>query len=480
MQINNEDLYYVYIYLTIYEKNIKDLEYVLNKIEGIAQSCGLETRRATFRQEQAFISSMPIMENNEDVKKVSRRNILTNGLIAMYPFVSTEICDEKGIYMGENLFSKSLIFLDIYKYKNSNMCIFGTSGAGKSFFTKLLIIRNSLLDIEQFVIDAEREYDILCENLGGTIIKIGPTSNSYINIFDIRENSIEDEQGYLASKIQKLKGFFNLILNLSEDDMAMLEDKIIQCYKQKGITFDDKTLYKNSSNKINIKPIFKESKDMPIMEDLYNLLENKKIKLKLKPFVYGSMKFFNNYTNVELNKKIIIADIYELGEENIKYGMYLFAELFWDKIKENRNNKKIIYLDEIWRLIGVTSNKEVASFIYKIFKTIRKYGGGAVAITQDISDIFSLDNGTYGKSILNNTNTKVFFSMEEENILLLSKYTNISEKEKIEVKSLKRGECLMFIGENHLVAKIDSSEYEKEIIEKKGGDKNEKNNNSIR
>ena len=144
--------------------------------------------------------------------------------------------------------------------------------------------------------------------------------------------------------------------------------------------------------------------------------------------------------------------------------MYLFTELFWDKIKINRKNKKAIYLDEIWRLIGVTSNKEVATFIYKIFKTIRKYGGSGVAITQDISDLFSLENGTYGKSILNNSSIKTFFSLEEENIKILSENTNITEKEKIEIKSLKRGECLMFVGNDHILVKIESSEQEKGLI----------------
>lgn len=133
-------------------------------------------------------------------------------------------------------------------------------------------------------------------------------------------------------------------------------------------------------------------------------------------------------------------------------------------MKENRNIKKAIYLDEVWRLIGVTSNKQVAGFIYKIFKTIRKYGGSAVAITQDVSDLFSLEQGTYGKSILNNSSIKTFFSLEEENIMLLSKYTNISEKEKIEIKSLKRGECLMFVGEDHILTKIEAAEYEEKII----------------
>ena len=234
-------------------------------------------------------------------------------------------------------------------------------------------------------------------------------------------------------------------------------------YKNKGITFDDKSL-------INEKGNFKRSRDMPILEDLYNVFEKdlrtQKFKTKLIPFVKGSLKFFNNYTNIELNNDLIIADVYDLGEENLKFGMYVFTELFWDKIKKNRNIKKAIYLDEIWRLIGVTSNKEVAKFIYKIFKTIRKYGGSSVAITQDISDLFSLEEGAYGKSILNNSSIKTFFSLEEENIKVLSEYANLSEKEKVEIKSLKRGECLMFIGENKILTKIEADEMEKNIIEK--------------
>ena len=322
-----------------------------------------------------------------------------------------------------------------------------------------MILRYRFLGIEQYVIDPEREYENLSKNLNGTTLKIGPNSNTYINILDIRQESIEDEKGYLATKIARLIGFFNLIFGeLNEEEKALLEEKLIECYKQKEITFDDKSLYKNEEEKINIKPIFKESKDMPLLEDLYNILgkdkKTKKMQIKLIPFVKGSLNFFNNYTNVELNNKLIIADVYDLGEENLKYGMYLFIDLFWDKIKINREIKKAIYLDEVWRLIGITSNKDVASFIYKIFKTIRKYGGSSIAITQDISDLFSLDEGTYGKSILNNSSNKIFFSLEEENIIILSKYTNL----------LKRGECLMFAGEEHILTKIDVADFEKNII----------------
>ena len=486
IQVNNEDIYFLYIYINVYSDNLEDLEYYLNKLEGISQSKGLQTIRGNFRQEDIFLATIPIMQNNKIIKEAARRNILTSGLLATFPFISSNIYDENGIFIGTNIYNDSLVFIDRYntkKYKNANICIFGTSGAGKSFYTKLLILRYKLLGISQYIIDPEREYNNLCKELKGLHIKIGPNSETFINILEIRKESIEEgETGYLATKIGKLIGFFNLIFGkMNEEEKALLEEKLIKTYKIKNINFDDKSLYKkiNKNNKI-IKE-FKKSKDMPILEDLYKLLgedeRTKKFKIKLIPFVKGSMKFFNNYSNVSLNNDLIIADIYDLGEENLKYGMYLFTDIFWDKIKENRNVKKAIYLDEIWRLIGVTSNKEVASFIYKIFKTIRKYGGSGVAITQDISDIFSLDNGTYGKSILNNSSIKTFFALEEENIKILSQFANLSEKEKIEIKSLKRGEALMFVGDDHILTKIECSEMEKEIIE--GKKENNENNISM-
>ena len=470
MQVNNEDMYFLYLYIIIYSKEIKELNFYLDKIEGIAQSKGMQTKRANFRQEELFLSTIPLMENNKILKEVGKRNILTSGLVSTYPFISSNIFDEEGIFIGTNIYNNSLVFIDKYqtqKYKNANICIFGTSGAGKSFYTKILILRYHLLGIKQYIIDPDREYGNLCKELGGVQIKIGPNSNTYINILEIRKESIEEgENGYLITKIGRLIGFFNLIFGeLDEEEKALLEEKLIETYETKGITFDDDSLY----NKKFGKKEFKKSKEMPILEDLYNILEKdkktKKFHTKLLPFVKGSMKYFNEYTNIELNNSLIVADVYDLGEENLKYGMLVCSEILWDKVKEKREERKTIYLDEIWRLIGVTSNKDVASFIYKIFKTIRKYGGSSVAITQDISDIFSLEGGIYGKSILNNSSIKTFFALEEENIKILSEYSNLSEKEKIEIKSLKRGECLMFVGEDHILTKIESSKVEKKIIE---------------
>ncbi len=353
MQVNNEELYFLYIYINLYSEDIKELEYNLNKIEGIMQSKGMQTRRANFRQEECFLASLPVMENKEIIKDAARRNILTSGLVSTFPFISSTIFDKDGIFIGTNIYNNSLVFIDRYnteKYKNANICIFGTSGAGKSFYTKLLILRYKFLGIKQYIIDPDREYDKICKKLKGIQIKLGPTSDKFINILEIRKESIEDgEMGYLATKIGKLIGFFNLIFGeMDEEEKALIEEKLIEVYKLKNITFDDKSLY-------NENKIFKTSKQMPILKDLFDILgqdiRTKKFKTKLIPFVEGSMKFFNNYTNVKLDNELIVADIYDLGEENLKYAMYLFIDIFFDKIKENREEKKAIYLDEIWRLI---------------------------------------------------------------------------------------------------------------------------------
>ena len=336
MQINNEELYYLYTYLTVFSEKKDELEFNLNKIEGLLRSKGMQSKRAYFRQEQSYISSLPLMQNNADVKEITKRNILTNSLVCTYPFISSAIFDEEGIFIGENIYNNSLIFIDRYdtnKYKNANMCIFGTSGAGKSFYTKLLILRNAILGIKQYIIDPEREYENVCNNLGGTFIKLGPTSDTYINILDIRKESIEEkEKGYLATKIGKLIGFFNLVFGqMDEEEKAILEEKLIECYAKKGITFDDKSLYKEETNKVTITQIFKTSKDMPLLEDLYNILEQdpktKIFKTKLIPFVKGSLKFFNQYTNIEMEENLIVADIYELRRRKLKICNVCFCRI---------------------------------------------------------------------------------------------------------------------------------------------------------
>ena len=203
IQVNNADLYFLNTYILISEESISKLEQSIKKVESILQASGMVTRRANFRQEQIFFSCLPIMENRKEIKDVSKRNVLTDGLLGTFPFISSNICDQNGVFIGTNIYNHSIILMDRFnkeKYKNANMCIFGTSGAGKSFFVKLLIMRYRMLQMEQYIIDPEREYDKVCNYLEGTLIKIGPTSSTYINVLDIREESIEEGKGFLATK----------------------------------------------------------------------------------------------------------------------------------------------------------------------------------------------------------------------------------------------------------------------------------------
>ena len=222
MQLNNEQLLYLNVYITTYANSKKELKNKINKIEEILQSSGMKSKKSLFRQEQTLLSNIPINNNNSDLIKATKRNILTEGVKGTYPFITSTIYDKEGILYGTDINNNSLIIINKFdreKYKNSNTCIFGASGSGKSYFTKIQILRNYLLNINQYIIDPEREYEKISNSLNGTLIKLGPASNTYINIFDIREDSLEEkEEGYLATKLNKLIGFFKLIFkNLTEE-----------------------------------------------------------------------------------------------------------------------------------------------------------------------------------------------------------------------------------------------------------------------
>lgn len=365
--------------------------------------------------------------------------------------------------------NRSIVMVDRFdsnKYKNANMFIIGTSGSGKSYFTKLMVARNRYLNIDQYIIDPEREYTKLCKKLNGTIINF--EENNIINVMEIRESNAFDENGYLQNKINKLNTFFLLIFpEITKEERSLLEEKIIECYLKKGITFDDNSLYiEEQNNKLISNKKFKSSEDMPILEDLFKSIKKEKrlnrVTTLLKPYISGSMKFLNGYTNIDLTNKFIVADIYNIEENNLAVIMYVITEIYWDKIRNSRNKKKIIYMDEVWRLIG--SNSETANFVYKIFKTIRKYGGAATAITQDVNDFFSLEDGKYGRGILNNSSIKAIFQLEENDIQILKENINLSEEEVYKIQMAKRGECLLYAGSSHVLVKIEASAKEHEYI----------------
>lgn len=475
MQINKEELYYLCMYSLVYAECLEELKFNMERLEGLCASIGLQTRRALFRQEQIFNTMLPIAKNDKDIKESAARNVLTDSLASTYPFISSELYDEEGILVGENTQNKSLVIIDRFnsaKYKNANMCVLGTSGAGKSFFVKLMILRNRYLGINQFVIDPDGEYFKVCKALEGAYIKLGGKLDTFINVMDIRENDFleDDEHGsYLTEKVKKLKPFFSLIFeDITKEEEVFLEEKIVECYMNKGITFNNLTLFEEENGRINIKKKFKSADKMPILEDLYNLLINDdktyKLGVLLKPYIFGSLSFFNKHTNVELKNKLIVTDISELEESSVAIGMYLVIDVYWDKIKQNRAKKKIIYIDEIWRLIGSSANLYTAEFVYKIFKTIRKFGGGATAITQDISDFFAFEDGKYGKAVINNSALKFVLQVEEEDSKILGEVLNLAEEEKIKIKTSGRGTGLLLADKNHIVLKVEANDEEYKLI----------------
>ena len=321
------------------------------------------------------------------------------------------------------------------------------------------------MNTQQFVIDPDREYSRLCENLGGTIIKFG--AQHVMNVFDIRETVLEEGESYLTNKLSKLNTFFSLIFDkITDEEKSLLEEKIIQCYADRGITEKNETLYEADTRSLLGKKKFKSSEKMPILQDLYNLLKKDK-KLKkfgtiLKPYIQGSMSYLNSYTNIDTTNKLVVVDVHEIDEKEMPIVMFIITDFFWDMIKMDRTQKKILYLDEVWKMIN--KNEYTADYVFRLFKTIRKYGGAATAITQDISDFFMLEDGKYGKGILNNSSIKVLFQMEENDLNVLQGVMKLSEEECCKLINMPRGTAIMHAGRNKLMVDVISSPKEHSLI----------------
>ncbi len=469
LQLGEENLFFLSIYIGVYADNVQQLSKNLNRIESIAVSSGLTTIRASYRQEEAIKAELPFLQTEADIERIIQRNVLTSGLVSTYPFLSNEMFDEDGVIVGTNSFDNSVIMLDRFdtsQYKNANMFIIGTSGSGKSYFSKLMVSRNRFLNIRQFIIDPDREYEKLAQNLAGEVIKFG--TKGAVNVFDIREAILDEGESYLRNKLQKLKTFFSMVFEgISKEDLAILEEQIILCYNEKSITEDNESLVElDARSKVLAQKRFKSADQMPKIEDLYKRIQ-KHAKLKkytkvLKPFVTGSLNYFNKYTDIKVDNKLIVVDVHDIEESIMPIAMFVITDMFWDEIKKNRNEKKILYLDEIWKLIN--KNEGTADFVFKLFKTIRKYGGGATAITQDISDFFMLEDGKYGKSILNNSSIKCMFQLEETDINLLKDVIQLSDEEKYRLINLKRGSTIIHAGRNSLMADVISSDNEHQYI----------------
>lgn len=472
---NNEDFYYMNILITITADSLDELEWRTSEMKKLLLSQDMEAVTCHFREEQALLSALPLVSLDKKLFERSKRNILTTSVAGCYPFTSFEMCDDNGILLGVNKHNNSLIIVDIFNsrtYKNANMAILGTSGAGKTFTMQLMALRMRRKNIQVFIIAPLKghEFHRACSNIGGEFIQISPASKNCINIMEIRKvdsstNDILDgpqtEKSELAAKIQRLHIFFSLLIpDMNHEERQLLDESLIQTYNRKGITHNNESL---------IDPMNPSSyKEMPILEDVFNILKDnpdtRRLANIMNRLVHGSASTFNQQTNVNLDNKYTVLDISELTGDLLTVGMFVALDFVWDKAKEDRTVEKAIFIDETWQLIGASSNRLAAEFVLEIFKIIRGYGGAAITATQDLNDFFALEDGKYGKGIINNSKTKIVLNLEDEEAMRVQSILHLSEAETMAITHFERGNGLISTNNNNITVEFKASELEKELI----------------
>lgn len=475
---NNEDFYYLNLMITITASTEDDLEWKVSEMKKLLLSQDMNVCNCHFRGEQAFLSSLPLIAPEKKLYERSKRNLLTGGAASCYPFTSYEMCDDNGILLGVNKYNSSLIIVDIFNsvvYKNANMAILGTSGAGKTFTMQLMALRMRRKGIPIFIIAPLKghEFHRACANVGGEFIQISPASPHCINVMEIRRvdhtvSELLDGPGIqlseLAAKIQRLHIFFSLLIpDMTHEERQLLDESLIRTYNAKGITHDNESLDDPKQPGMY--------RQMPVLGDLYQILREsdatRRMANILNRLVNGSASTFNQQTNVSLLNKYTILDISSLTGDLLTVGMFVALDFVWDRAKEDRTEEKAVFIDECWQLLsgaGATGTRLAGDFVLEIFKTIRGYGGSAVCASQDLNDFFNLDEGRFGKGIINNSKTKIILNLEEDEAMRVQNTLHLSDAEIMEVTHFERGNGLISTNNNNIMVEFKASPLEKDLI----------------
>jgi len=475
---NNEDFYYLNLLITVTAPSVEDLEWKAGEIKKLLLSQDMDVCTCHFREEQAFCSALPLVSMEKGLFERGKRNLLTGGAASCYPFTSFEMCDDNGILLGVNKYNSSLIIVDIFNsaiYKNANMAILGTSGAGKTFTMQLMALRMRRKNIPVFIIAPLKghEFHRACANVGGEFIQISPASPHCINVMEIRKvdrsvSELLDGPGIqlseLAAKIQQLHIFFSLLIpDMSHEERQLLDEALIRTYNSKGITHDNASL-EDPANPDRYR-------EMPVLGDLYEILraapETTRMAHILNRLVNGSASTFNKQTNVRLDNKYTVLDISSLTGDLLTVGMFVALDFVWDRAKADRTEEKAIFIDECWQLLsgaGAMGTRLAGDFILEIFKTIRGYGGSAVCASQDLNDFFNLDEGRFGKGIINNSKTKIILNLEDDEAERVQDTLHLSDAETMEVTHFERGSGLISTNNNNIMVEFKASPLEKDLI----------------
>ncbi len=474
---NSEDLFYMSVFITISAKGYEELMWRKQQVTDMLKSMDIAVSDCRFQQEAAFRSVMPFLHIDPSLERKAQRNVLTGGAASTYLFTSYEISDDNGVLLGINRYNNSFCIMDFFntkKHKNGNLNIIGTSGSGKTFALQLLANRMRMRGIQCFIIAPIKGHEFYraCGRIGGTYVKIAPGSKHCINVMEIRHTmspvrDLIDEADYveldsmLSLKIQQLMIFFSLLIpDMSNEEEQLLDEALVKTYGDFGITHDNHSLYADEEAHI--------MKPMPILGDLHrNLSGNprtERIAVILSRFVTGSAQSFNRQTNVDLDNGYVVLDLSDLKGKLLPVGMMIALDYVWDKIKSDIIRKKVIMIDEIWQLVGATSNRMAAEFCLTIFKTIRGFGGIAVSATQDLSDFFGLDDGKYGRAILNSSQNKLILNLEPDEARYVRDVLKLTPTELDAITRFERGEALVCSGTNKVPVAIKASPAERDLI----------------
>ena len=474
----NEDLFYMSVFVTVSARTYEELMWRKQQMTDMLKSMDMYVSDCSFQQEDALRTVMPFLQISPKLEKKSKRNVLTSGAASTYMFTSFEMSDDTGVLLGINRHNNSLCIVDLFdtkKNKNANLNLLGTSGAGKTFTMQLLALRMRMRGIQCYIIAPIKghEFRRACNRIGGQFIKIAPGSPHCINIMEIRhtispEMELIDELDYsemdslLAQKIQQLMIFFSLLIpDMTNEEEQMLDEALIRTYGKFGITHDNDSVY---ADRNAVPP---KMKTMPILGDLHEELQKnemtKRIAVIVSRFVTGSAQSFNQQTNVDLSNKYIVLDLSELKGKLLPVGMMIALDYVWDKIKSDRTKKKAIMIDEIWQLIGAGSNRMAAEFCLEIFKVIRGFGGAAISATQDLSDFFGLEDGRYGRAIINNSKN-IILNLEPDEAEFVRDTLKLTKTEIRSITRFERGEALICSNNSKVPVIIKASKEEQEMI----------------
>ncbi len=444
LQQAQEKLFDVGLYITIYGDNGAELDKVESEIKSILEAKLIYIKPALFQQEQGYKSTLPL--GNDELAVHSKLN--SSPLSSLFPFTSFDLTSDKGILYGINRHNSSLVLFDRFSLENYNSIMFAKSGAGKSYATKLEILRTLMFDTDVIVIDPEREYEYMAEATGGRFFNISLNSEHHINPFDLPiPGPGESAANVLRSNIINLVGLFRLMMGgITAEEDAIIDRAITETYALKDITVE--------SDFRTVEP--------PLMSDFELVLTGmeggESLAQRLTKYTKGTWAgFINRPSNVDINKKFVVFSLRDMEDELKPIAMYIVTHYIWNAIRKELK-KRLLVIDEAWWMM---KSEDTASFLMGLVKRGRKYFLGVATITQDVGDFLK---SPYGIPIITNSSIQILLKQSPTTIDELQKTFNLTDEEKFLLLESDVGEGIFFAGLKHVAIKNIASYTEDQII----------------